>query len=146
MSFAVWTPVAPAATSGVPISDEDRFIGHQMCWNIQAVVQAVKDRTLTLLLTPNAQQDVLTELGYCEADIYSFFENLGPHRYINSQWCLPPQAGNKHAPYPADSYAMGFDRVNKVENQQRQPYIYIKFVVVEATKKVLIFSMHLSTQ
>jgi hypothetical protein len=142
MSFAIWTPPAPVAESGVSVHDDDRIIGTRMCWDIEKVVQAVKDKTLTIVLSRNAQHDVLTELSYSNADIVAFFENLGPHRYVNSQWCLPPQAGNHHAPYPADSYAMGFDKVNKVESQQRQPYTYIKFAVNEVTKKVLIFSMH----
>jgi hypothetical protein len=81
-------------------------------------------------------------VGCCSADVVSFLKNLGVSHYVNSQWCLPPYGANQHAPYPADSYAMGFDRLKRQENQRREPYAYIKFTVVEETGKVLVFSMH----
>jgi len=40
----------------------------------------------------------------------------------------------------ADAYLMGFDRLKKVENSNRQPHVYLKFAVLKIT--VLIFSFH----
>jgi hypothetical protein len=42
----------------------------------------------------------------------------------------------------ADSYVMGFDRIQVKENQNRQPYVYVKFTVREKTQKILVFSLH----
>jgi hypothetical protein len=98
--------------------------------------------SLTVELTTKAQNESFKELRYSYADVVAFLKNLGARHYVNSQWCLPPYGANLHAPYPADSYTMGFNRFTQQENTRLEPYPYIKFTVVEEAKKVLVFSMH----
>jgi len=141
MTFAIWKPPQPDVKNDVSVSDQVRFI-QRKCWDLTKVIEAVKDESLMVEMTTKAQSEAFIELKYSYADVVSFLKNLGVSHYVNSQWCLPPYGANQHAPYPADSYAMGFDRLKKQENQRREPYAYIKFTVVEETGKVLVFSMH----
>lgn len=141
MSFAIWKPPQPNVDSDVSVSDEVRFI-ERKCWDLSKVIEAVKEGSLTVELTTKAQSESFKELRYSYADVVAFLKNLGARHYVNSQWCLPPYGANLHAPYPADSYTMGFNRFTQQENTRLEPYPYIKFTVVEEAKKVLVFSMH----
>lgn len=141
MSFAIWEPTLPASDSGHAISEEERFIDKK-CWGLPKIVEALDAGTLTVSLTTKAQSESLAELKYMTEDVVALLKNLAPRHYVNSQWCLPPADGNQHAPYPSDSYSMGFDRIKKDENARREPHVYIKFAVNEVTKKLIVFSLH----
>lgn len=112
------------------------------CWDLAAVQAALRSSHLSIQLSTTASEDVSTELRWDGNDIKNFFLCLGAHRYNDSEWCLPPEHGNRFAPMAADSYLMGFDRIKAEENQNRQPYVYMKFTVREKSGKILVFSLH----
>lgn len=120
-------------------SDAERRIGRK-CWGLEELQQEVSAGRMRIVLTTTAAEDAGVELQWCQADVEAFFLALSAHRYESSEWCLPPQHGNQWGPIAADAYAMGYDRIKEVENQQRRPYIYIKFAV--RNRSVLVFSLH----
>lgn len=78
-------------------------------------------RELSLQLTVKAQAEMATELNWSAGQLNGFFQCLSLGRYNDSEWCLPPNDGNKFGPLAADSYLMGFDKIKLIENQARRP-------------------------
>lgn len=141
MTFALWEPPAPAYVNSVSVSEEDRVFTPQ-CWDLPKINKALGESTLNIQLSQTAQYDYLNDLKFVRSNIFSFLKLLEQRHYVNSQWCLPPADGNHHVALPADSYSMGFDRFKAVENIRREPHVYIKFAVIEATNTLMIFSLH----
>lgn len=141
MALALHSPTPPDIGELEQCRDHERKITPR-CWNLAAVQAALASSHLSIQLSPTATEDVAAELRWDRHDIRNFFLCLGSHRYNDSEWCLPPEHGNRFAPIAADSYVMGFDRIQVKENQNRQPYVYVKFTVREKTQKILVFSLH----
>ena len=70
----------------------------------------------------------------------SFFAELRDEALQVIRMVFPSQDGLFSGEFAADAYLMGFDRLKKVENSNRQPHVYLKFAVLKIT--VLIFSFH----
>ena len=138
MSYSLQTPSLPK----VPLSsctDEERKIQGK-CWDLKAVQKDLQAGKLQILLTTKAVAEASKELRWSQVDVLNFFLCLETRHYQSSQWCLPPNDGQFSGKFAADAYVMGYDRVNKVENPNRQPHVYLKFAVLKTT--VLIFSFH----
>jgi len=141
MAFALHNPTPPHSIELNERNDHERKITSK-CWNLAAVQAALESSLLSIKLSTTASADVAAELRWDQNDIRKFLLCLGPHRYKDSEWCLPPEHGNRFKPMAADSYVMGFDRIKEEENQLRQPYIYVKFTVREKASVILVFSLH----
>lgn len=141
MKLALHYPTAPSACELGGLKDHERKITPR-CWDLAAVQGALRLSHLSILLSTTASEDVSTELRWDRNDIKNFFLCLGGHRYNDSEWCLPPAYGNRFAPMAADSYLMGFDRIKAKENQNRLPYVYMKFTVREKSGVIFVFSLH----
>ena len=138
MSYSLQTPPLPK----VPLSqcaDEERKIQGK-CWDLKAVQKDLQANKLQILLTTKAVAEASKELRWSQVDFLNFFLCLETRHYQSSQWCLPPKDGQFSGEFAADAYLMGFDRLKKVENSNRQPHVYLKFAVLKTT--VLIFSFH----
>ena len=138
MSYSLQTPALPK----VPLSqcaDEERKIQGK-CWNLKAVQKDLEANKLQILLTTKAEAEASKKLRWNQTDTFHFLLNLETRHYKSSEWCFPPQDGLFSGEFAADAYVMGYDRVKKVENSNRQPHVYLKFTVLKTT--VLIFSFH----
>jgi hypothetical protein len=141
MTFAIWKPPTPPYESWVSISDEDRFFKPK-CWDLPKIISAIDSGNLTIDLSTTAQNDYLVDVKFNRSNLVSFLKLLENRHHVNSQWCLPPADGNHHDAHPADSYKMGFDRFQAIENVRREPHVYIKFAVIEETNTLMIYSLH----
>jgi hypothetical protein len=141
MSYSLQTPSLPK----VPLTsctDKERKIQGK-CWDLKAVQTDLLAGKLEVNLTAKASSEAVRELRWNQTDAFHFLLNLETRHYKSSEWCFPPQDGLFSGEFAADAYLMGFDRLKKVENSNRQPHVYLKFAVLKTS--VLIFSLHPST-
>jgi hypothetical protein len=138
MSYSLQTPLLPK----VPLSsctDEERKIQGK-CWDLKALQTDLLAGKLDFNLTAKASSEAVRELRWNQTDAFHFLLNLETRHYKSSEWCFPPQDGLFSGEFAADAYLMGFDRLKKAENSNRQPHVYLKFAVLKTS--VLIFSLH----
>ena len=138
MSYSLQTPPLPKVPLSQCADEERKILGK--CWDLKAVQTDLLAGKLHINLTAKASCEAVRELRWNQTDAFHFLLNLEVRHYKSSEWCFPPQDGLFSGEFAADAYVMGYDRVKKVENSNRQPHVYLKFTVLKKT--VLIFSFH----
>src|SRR5687768_14730129 len=143
MTYAVWQPTQPIEDLR-NLSDFERRISFQgpasrAVWNLDAIQAALAATPpLAVIATPKAQTEMLEKLSWSGKDALGYLRCLTRGRYAGSQWCYAPKGNTAYA---CDVYLMGYDRHAALENQQLQPWAYVKFGFIgPAFTKLAFFS------
>ena len=128
-------------------SNEERWIDTKRAmWPLADLQQLLASREWRLQLTQSAASDANVKLNWGPDVIRPFFNSLGSHRYVGSEWAFMSRADGTQTPLIADAYAMGFSRVTLKENQMLSPPVYIKFTAKAEQKLILVLRLHPSTK